>query len=70
MIVYGKKLLLFGGYGFPSHPSQPDFVKSSCFTDGRGWTNELHSFDLEEGEHLSQFSAVVHVLWIKLLAVL
>ena len=50
MVVYGRKLILFGGYGVPSHPSQQDFVKSSRLTDGSGWTNELHSFDLEEGE--------------------
>lgn len=50
MIAYGRKLLLLGGHGIPSHPSQSDFVKDSKHTDGRGWTNELHSFDLEEGE--------------------
>ena len=33
----------------PSYPSQQDFVKDSRLTDGRGFTNELHSFDLEEG---------------------
>ena len=44
--------LLFGGYGIPSDPIQPgaEFVKSSRFTDGRGWTNELHTFDLIKGE--------------------
>ena len=45
MIAYGKKLVLFGGYGIPYDPTQPgaQFVK-------RAWTNELHVFDVEEGE--------------------
>ena len=52
MIAFDKKLLLFGGYGYPSGPAQTDatFIRSSKFTDGRGWTNELHLFDLKEGE--------------------
>ena len=49
MVAYGKKLVLFGGRGFASGPCQlgAQFVTD---VDGRGWTNELHSFDLEEGE--------------------
>ena len=52
MVVYGSKLVLFGGYGFPSGPTQPgaEFVKNSKYSDGRGWTNELHTFDLIKGE--------------------
>ena len=48
MIAFGRKLLLFGGHGIPSGPTQPGamFIKS---TDGRGLT-ELHLFDLKEGE--------------------
>ena len=51
MVAYGNKLVLFGGYGIPSGPTQPgaEFVKDTKFTDGAGWTNELHSFDLEKG---------------------
>ena len=51
MVAYGNKLVLFGGYGIPSGPTQPgaEFVKNTSFTDGRGWTNELHSFDLKTG---------------------
>ena len=46
MIAYGKTLLIFGGYGRPSSPAQP----------GAQWerelkcTNELHTFEVEEGE--------------------
>ena len=52
MVSYGSNLVLFGGYGIPSGPTQPgaEFVKSSMYTDGRGWTNELHTFDLIKGE--------------------
>ena len=57
MVSYGSKLVLFGGYGIPSDgipsdPTQPgaEFVKISTYSDGRGWTNELHTFDLIKGE--------------------
>ena len=52
MVAHDNKLVLFGGYGSPSGPTQPgaEFIKSSRFTDGRGWTNEVHTFDLKEGE--------------------
>ena len=52
MVSYGSKLVLFGGCGIPSGPTQPgaEFVKSSKYTDGIGWTNELHTFDLIKGE--------------------
>ena len=52
MVTYGSKLVLFGGYGTSSGPTQPgaEFVKSSKWANG--WTNdhELHTFDLKEGE--------------------
>ena len=49
MIAFDRKLLLFGGYGIPSAPTQPGakFIKDSNDTDV---TNELHLFDLKEGE--------------------
>lgn len=52
MIIFDGKLLIFGGYGIPSGPTQPEseFIENNRFTDGRGWTNELHSFNLKEGE--------------------
>ena len=54
MVAHDSKLVLFGGYGFPSGPIQPgaELIKDSKFTDGRGWTNEVHTFDLKEGEGL------------------
>jgi N-acetylneuraminic acid mutarotase len=52
MIVYDNKVIVFGGYGLPTHPTQPgsEFIKDSIYTDGRGWTNEVHTFDVKEGE--------------------
>lgn len=51
MVAYSDQLVLFGGYGIPSGPTQPgsEFVKSK-YSDSGGWTNELHVFDLKEGE--------------------
>jgi N-acetylneuraminic acid mutarotase len=52
IVVYGSKLVLFGGYGIPSGPTQPgaQFTKDIRYKDGGGWTNELHTLDLKEGE--------------------
>ena len=52
MVAYGNNLVLFGGYGIPSSPTQPaaEFVKSSKYTNDIGWTNEQHTFDLIKGE--------------------
>ncbi len=55
MVGYDNKLMLFGGYGVasvPSGPAQPGstFVRNKEYTDGRGWSNELHVFDIQEGE--------------------
>ena len=52
MVAYRNRLVLFGGYGLPCGPTQPgaEFVKNDRYTDGRGWTNELHVFNVTEGE--------------------
>ena len=52
MVAHGSKLVLFGGRGVPSGPTQAgaEFTKDSRYTDGVGWTNEVHTFDLKEGE--------------------
>ena len=49
MVAHNSKLVLFGGFGIPSGPTQPgaEFIKA---TGNRGWTNEVHTFDLKEGE--------------------
>ena len=54
MVVYNNHLILFAGYGIPSGPIQPgsEFILDRKATDGSGWTNEMHSFDLKEGERV------------------
>ena len=44
-------LALFAGYGFPHGPTQAGatFVQNTNFTDGRGYTNEFHLFNLTNG---------------------
>ena len=52
MVSHDNHLLILGGYGAPSGPTQPgaEFIKDSRSTGGLGWTNEVHSYDLKEGE--------------------
>ena len=47
-----NKLAVIGGYGCPSDGSiQPGslFIPNERFTDGTGWTNEIHVFDICAG---------------------
>ena len=52
MVTYGSCLVLCGGIGFPLGATQPgaEFIRNPVKTDGRGWSNELHVFDVTEGE--------------------
>ncbi len=52
MVSFANKLILFGGYGYPLGPTQPGtkFERHDKYEDGRGWTNELHVFNVQEGE--------------------
>ena len=47
------KLAVIGGFGISIGPTQPGstLIRSTRFTDGRGWTNEIHVFDLSQGSH-------------------
>ena len=49
--INDKTLCIVAGYGIPNATIQPgsQFVKDSRYTDGRGYTNELHTYNLEEG---------------------
>ena len=50
MIAFGNSLGVFGGYGVPQGPTEPQsFIKSTISTDGRGCTNEFHIYNLSEG---------------------
>ena len=50
-IVGVTSLAVFAGFGKPITPTQPGarFIPSTSFTDGRGWTNEFHLFNLTNG---------------------
>ena len=50
MVSHGEELVLFGGLGAPPSHTQPgaEFIKYPNSTIG--YTNELHKFDLKEGE--------------------
>ena len=45
------KLAVIGGHGFPTGPTQlgSTFIVDTDEPDGRGWTNEVHVFDLSQG---------------------
>ena len=54
MTAYHKEdtsLAVFAGYGVPHGPTQPGatFIQYTKDTSGRGWTNELHLFNLTNG---------------------
>ena len=44
-------LAVFAGFGKPTTPTQPGarFIPNTLFTDKRGWSNELHLFNLANG---------------------
>ncbi len=54
MVAYDDQLVLFGGYGISSVSTQPgaEFIPDTRFSEGVGWTNELHVFNLIKGELL------------------
>ena len=54
IIAFGSGLGVFGGYGVPRGPRS--FIKDTRFTDGRGWTNEFHIYNLSEGNLSRGFS--------------
>ena len=50
MIALGSGLGVFGGYGVPRGPTEPQsFIKDTRSTDGIGWTNEFHIYNLSQG---------------------
>ena len=57
MIAFGSGLGVFGGYGVPRGPTEPQsFIKDTGFTVGRGWTNEFHIYNLSQGNLSRGFS--------------
>ena len=52
MVSCGEgRLCVFAGHGLPTGPVQPGstLIKDTRFTDGIGWTNELHLYDINGG---------------------
>ena len=55
MTAYHKEdttyLVIFAGHGIPHGATQPGarFIQNTTFSDGSGWTNEFHLFDLTNG---------------------
>ena len=50
MIFYQNKIIFFGGYGIPNKYTQrSEFMVDDYYTNGRGWTNQLSTFDLNTG---------------------
>ncbi len=52
MIYYNYSLIVIGGYGIPSGELQPgsQFTEDKRFQDGRGWTNEIHMYNISQGK--------------------
>ena len=48
---HDDKLAVIGGFGYPNGPIQSGsvFFRNPNSTDGRGWTNEIHIFDISQG---------------------
>ena len=57
MIAFRNSLVVFGGYGRPRGPTEPQsFIKAG---GGRGWTNEFHIYNLSEGNMQKKQHAAV-----------
>ena len=70
MVFFGTHhLATIGGHGVPTQPIQTgsSFHKSTTFTDGRGWTDEFHVFDVTEGKQISLVatSIVWYFVWVQ-----
>ena len=60
MIAFRNSLVVFGGYGRPRGPTEPQsFIKNTNYTDGSGWINELHIYNLSEGKMQKKQHAAV-----------
>ena len=46
VLFHGDKLAVIGGFGVPTGCIQPGstFIRNTRFSDGSGWTNEIHVF--------------------------
>ena len=57
MIAFGNGLGVFCGYGVPRGPTEPQsFIKNTTSTNGSGWTNKFHIYNLSQGNLSRDFS--------------
>ena len=50
IIALGSGLGVLGGYGVPRGLTEPQsFIQYTASTDGSGWTNEFHIYNLSQG---------------------
>ena len=64
IIALGSGLGVFGGFGVPRGPTEPQsFIQHTGDTDGNGWTNKFHIYNLSQGK-LEQrlFPLHVHII--------
>ena len=60
MIAFRNSLVVFGGFGRPRGHTEPQsFIKATGATDGSGWTNEFHIYNLSEGNMQKKQHAAV-----------
>ncbi len=52
MIHHNNTLIVIGGYGIPSGELQSgsQFTKNEQYLDGRGWTNEIHMYNISQSK--------------------
>ena len=57
LIIVHENLVVVGGFGYPTGPTQMGgtFIKCTKFSDGSGWTNEIHNFNIDQGSHIFMF---------------
>ena len=53
LIIVQDKLVIIGGYGYPTGPIQPQatFIRNTKFPDAKGNSNEIHEFSMSQGSH-------------------
>ena len=53
VMFHGEKVAVIGGYGCPPGLTQcgATFTRDTKYTDGIGWSNEFHVFDISQGSH-------------------
>ena len=63
VMFHGDKLAVIGGFGYPTSPAQAGskFIKNTGANDRRGWTNEIHVFNIGQGSvHLESLCTHMH----------